>query len=511
MGVYGRYLGNKNVPDEKKEIFNKQMEKILSYGGMMFIDSVRMFGRELILMSPFENMPGECAEFHYNYFEDDAWESAYYDSDECRLSTNKIGSQEFCDVISAAYSLYEMYDPEVGFADVEGILHSQMVIGWLNSLLGTRFSMKKRHDLWKNMEAIFCGLLSPGYNVYLQDILPTGELLGAGGTELTDLLYIEHGTDSLDDEDFSEEIKLYEEGKYEGISYPAFVYICKSILRKMNLSEDLSEIKDFITFSRKKRKMLMKDDRYGELARISLILPARVILYLSSEKEYEDETSFWEDWKELRDKVYHDEKLPVFASDELMIERKRLINRPVSPVRTSDYLLQDGWFAFYDTPKELEDEKRYHISDDDRLFWWDGSDEVIISDETDEWLKKLSKRHGELVETVSEGTRLDVKEFLKILTDIDDHYKRIYPFQCMFYDFIENNTDKNYVAAVRLLDELAKSDEYKKKGKAIEFLKANYGWNMNSRVVTHNEARIKLKRYLAIMANKKLRGMYFGF
>jgi len=81
----------------------------------------------------------------------------------------------------------------------------------------------------------------------------------------------------------------------------------------------------------------------------------------------------------------------------------------------------------------------------------------------------------------------------------------------MFYDFIENNTDKNYVAAVRLLDELAKSDEYMKKGKAIEFLKANYGWNMNSRVVTHNEVRIKLKRYLAIMANKKLRGIYFGF
>ena len=51
--------------------------------------------------------------------------------------------------------------------------------------------------------------------------------------------------------------------------------------------------------------------------------------------------------------------------------------------------------------------------------------------------------------------------------------------------------------------------KYHRVVKIIE--KAKYSWDLTSRNVTHNAGRLRLKRYLAVMANKKLREKYFGF
>lgn len=79
----------------------------------------------------------------------------------------------------------------------------------------------------------------------------------------------------------------------------------------------------------------------------------------------------------------------------------RLIEAPVPPFRTSEFLRQDDFFAFYDTPKELEGKPDYYISDDDRLYWWDGTDEVVLSKEMDEWLGILAVRHKEILEKLT--------------------------------------------------------------------------------------------------------------
>ena len=64
-----------------------------------------------------------------------------------------------------------------------------------------------------------------------------------------------------------------------------------------------------------------------------------------------------------------------------------------------------------------------------------------------------------------------------------------------------------YRAAVKLLKKI--SDENKEEGKIIE--KVRYSWDLTSRNVTHNAGRLKLKRYLSVMANRRLREKYFGF
>ena len=57
------------------------------------------------------------------------------------------------------------------------------------------------------------------------------------------------------------------------------------------------------------------------------------------------------------------------------------------------------------------------------------------------------------------------------------------------------------------IQELA--DENKSSGKVIEHCKGP--WDLCVRKVTFNLGRLRIKRYLAMMANKKLRRKYFDF
>lgn len=87
------------------------------------------------------------------------------------------------------------------------------------------------------------------------------------------------------------------------------------------------------------------------------------------------------------------------------------------------------------------------------------------------------------------------------------YYKRIYPFKIMFYDFIQNSEKKEYRAALALLKKLY--EENKEEGKVIKYAEGDWDWV--SKNVTQNIARLRLKRYLSVMANDKMRKKYFNF
>lgn len=53
-------------------------------------------------------------------------------------------------------------------------------------------------------------------------------------------------------------------------------------------------------------------------------------------------------------------------------------------------------------------------------------------------------------------------------------------------------------------------EENRKDGAIIKHA-ALRGWSLTSKNVTANIARLRLKRYLSVMANQKLRYNYFGF
>lgn len=100
-----------------------------------------------------------------------------------------------------------------------------------------------------------------------------------------------------------------------------------------------------------------------------------------------------------------------------------------------------------------------------------------------------------------------LKNFLLLLTGINEHYQRIFPFQNMFYDFIRNGDRREYRAAAALLREL--SEQNRQAGGVIRCAQGR--WEGVSRKVIFNRGRLQMKRFLSVMANTKLRKIYFGF
>ena len=469
----------------------------------MQFEEISMYGHDMGLLKPVEMYPGGKVHFHYNYFEDDAWETADFDANDAYLWSNKIGGAEFCDVITAAYTLYEVYDKEPGFAEIDGeIITTSKIVGWLNHILGTDFSMKKRFSLWRNAEDLALKHMDRDCEEVLSysdlmEFIPYELRYAAGGLEFTDLLYIINGTESLTEA----EVK-------EG-TYPDDILKCKRALESYleEAKEDaVDRLWELLKKNRESRKTI-SDKQMKKIADFSLILPARVIIYLTAEiKNF----AFWEVWRELKEDVYQDEQMKSYVPEELDLWRRQKRADPIDPVPTSTFLRQDGCFTFWHTPDELKGVPNYYISDADRLYWWDGSDEVSISEEMDEWLKDLAKKHKEKKENLKEENFAKdfLKTFLLLIKEIDSYYHRIYPFQNMFYEFLQNSSQKDYLAAVELLREIADSEENRKAGEIIKYAG---NWSITSKNVTHNIARLRLKRFLSVMANGKLRKKYFGF
>lgn len=504
MGTFAGYTGKMDIPEEKRECFNRQMIKLLNYGGMMQFEEVSLFGHELFLLNPVELSSEGKVYFWYNYFEEDSWESAGFYVNDSTFYSNKIGECEFSDVILAAYVLYEMYDESPGFAECNGeIINSQFYGGWLNHILGTTFTMEKRYNLWVAAEHIAFSRSdydNPFSRYELRCLISDKLLENAGGTELSDLLYIIYGTESL---------------KLDNIvpdSYPEDIYRCKMAL--LSLQEYYGDkfyehLLQFLQLDRNSREK-SKDENLTALTRLSLFLPARVFVYLAAEIKQE---SFWKLWKEWKDKLYCDEQMKQYVSVELQEERRKWKEQIIPEIKTSEFLRQDNWFTFYNTPEKLKGKSNYYLTDDDRLYWWDGTDEVVISDETTIWLEELADRHRKLIKLPDAGCgdRFDgsnfIKNFMILLDEICSYYKRIYPFKTMFYDFCQNSEKKEYRAVIALLEMLY--EENKEDGEIIEY--ARESWDMVSKNVTQNIARLRLKRYLSVMANTKLRKKYFDF
>lgn len=513
MGTYGDYRGKRYIPEEKKEEFAARVFQVLNYGGMMQLNVVSMYGYEIILLKPVEaDRKGEAC-FHYNYFEDDRWETARYDTNNASFHSGKIGGREFCDVITAVHFLYELYDEGIGYTEINGEpVEGSLYIGWLNHILGTEYTLEKRFRLWEQFERYCLGEIEYGEDCDekeydgrtqrfdVKDFLPSSLYWVMGGTEFTDICYIKKGMASLREEEMQPD------------SYPEAVYKCRCLLEKYLGDSENEEFEQFkglskLIKSNRKIRIELQDSDIQAIAQMSLHLPARVFVYLACEIK---KKNFWNIWKKLRDSVYTDEIMTQYASKELDATRAAVIKIPVKPVKTSEFLRQNDPFVFWNTPEELKGTPNYYLSDDDRIFWWDGSDKVVLSKEMQGWLTQLAVRHEQIIvemETESGGEGGFLKKLVSILADIEEYYKRVFAFQDMFYEFLQHEKDKRYIAAVSLLEKLA--EENREEGKIIE--KAKYDWDITSRNITHNTGRLAMKRYLSVMANSQLREKYFGF
>ncbi|MEE1038001.1 MAG: hypothetical protein U0K95_02455 [Eubacterium sp.] len=503
MGTFAYYSGTVCIPEDKKQDFNENMLKLLQLGGMMQFDTVSLYNKKINLITPVElDKDGKCA-FHFNYFEDDRWETAGFDCNTNVLWSGKIGSNEFNYVMCAGYILTELYSNDIGWAcENRDILNYAGYIQWINFILDKDFSAKKRFSLWKFFEQYFLREMEDGKSVsdiepnIIFDFIPVEYRIFMGGTELADIFYACYGTE--------EGIENISKG-----SYAEEIVNLKKTLNDFYLDNpengrDL--IWQLITMPRNQRKEI-KGKLYAELAQISLRIAARVFVYLSAEiLGY----NFFEKWAGVYDTAYSDEIPLSYVSDDIIQMRKEGIEASAGKAKTSAFLRNDDYFTFYNTPEELKNKENYYISDDDLMYWWDGSKKIELSEKMIEQIKKwhqdfLVLKEALPVEEVAEYNM--IMRLMEVLDNAESFYQRIYAFNTMFYDFLEHSKDVNYIAAVKLLEKVV--EDNKEEGKIIE--KTSISWDLTSKNVTCNEGRINIKRILSLFANKKLREIYFGF
>lgn len=152
MGTYVWYSGMADYPLEKRKRIKENILKMLDAGGMMQIESVKNNNHELYVLSKPEKDQNNRILWNFNYFEDDMWETASLDCKDLQIYSNKVGNEEYKDVMIALYMLSELEDNDIGFTMCNGdIVSEEKYIGWINQILGTNYSFRKRFNLWENV------------------------------------------------------------------------------------------------------------------------------------------------------------------------------------------------------------------------------------------------------------------------------------------------------------------------------------------------------------------------
>ena len=109
-------------------------------------------------------------------------------------------------------------------------------------------------------------------------------------------------------------------------------------------------------------------------------------------------------------------------------------------------------------------------------------------------------------------TKEEVAEALKLCQGLPDLREELQKLEReleeMFYDFLQNISQKEYAAAIELMRQIAEDEDIRKAGEVIQYRKNRESESKN---VIDNEGRLQVKRIFAVLANRQLREKYFGF
>lgn len=254
-------------------------------GGMMQIESVKNNNHELYVLSKPEKDQNNRILWNYNYFEDDMWETASLDCKDLQIYSNKVGNEEYKDVMIALYMLSELEDNDIGFTMCNGdIVSEEKYVGWINQILGTNYSFRKRFNLWENVEWYIENEKCEEMHISMKELfelIPKNLRYAAGGTELADLLWVINGTSSLLPRDLDPDSYAYEVWKCQRAIQEIFI---------KDLENEEEKILSLLQMPRNRRKSVM-DPIMKKLAKFTLFLPARIVLFLYTEFTGDN---FWE-------------------------------------------------------------------------------------------------------------------------------------------------------------------------------------------------------------------------
>lgn len=490
MGTFIGYYGDDKIVEDKREEFIKNVKRILKYGGMVQLDNVKMFGKDIGLMNPpIENEDGKIL-FHYNIFEDDFWETACFDTNKLDFYTGKVGSYEFNKVCSTIYILTEFYVKDFGLASENSYIYNATeYIAWLNYILGTNFTNKRALNAWKIYESVRDEYHNDQtMNLVFNDSTDANAIDIAG---LMTYAYVTRKHNSTWDE------LKNNLGETKNNNNFINIYTCVDrltiIVKEIKNDISFEELKNILLNDDKLKESIQGKDKLSSFSFFSLLIPKVIGLKILCEVYAKD---FW--------KNYEKEKELLKNASGVIFDREIQELQPIKPITTPEFLyISDYSLAFFRTKAKTN----YHISNDDLGYFWTEDGDIKFSNEYIEWIKYLKEKYKKILELDNNISNEDfLKTMIDTLYEINNTFKRVYAYKDMFYEFLTNNTKKEYRAMLTLMKEILEEEREKE-----EEIMTNINWELTDRNITFNPTRVKMKRFLALLANKELRNKVFGF
>ena len=486
--VYMVARDDAGIIEEKRPEFEERLEKVFNAAGMMEQEHLTLFGEEICALKPVRIKNG-YARFFYNYFEDDKWENAGYSGKNGGVYSEKVGCQNFARAIKAAYVLQMLYMQEPAFV----VYNCELVppwqyLRWFKNLFGTTYQLPEK-DLMKLIE-----ILHEDGSSYPEIYSNWNKLICSGYyiESVIDAISVVYGTDTVLK---LLEIDLDETSDWEpDISYPKCIkYIVESLKEfkeKSSLDDDTQ-----VEYLMKKMQPMVEtgtenqqkdDDVIGILFWVELSDSYAFAIKKISEMYSKD---FWALYAPVADM----NKSRMFSEDIC----NEMMDSLISGISTAEFVNENP---------------------NDMLYFWRPKGDLEISDDVEKWFSELRKQFDKYVTEWQQIPKI-MRYIVDDLLFADCNYANIQVFSEFLEETMDNISDVRYHILWHIFHDIIHDPNMLKEGSVIfdkESLdngkkKLRYSWTMTDTDLKRNKARMTIKRYLSLIANKELRMRVFGF
>ena len=157
-------------------------------------------------------------------------------------------------------------------------------------------------------------------------------------------------------------------------------------------------------------------------------------------------------------------------------------------------------------------------NDDDMLQVWKPNRDMQVSEELEGWFEEIKRKFDTYIQEGRTITK-PIRQIMEDLYYANVNYLNIYVNADFLEETLDNIEDIRYQAIWKIFHEIIYSPKVMEDGEKIfdqEALKqgirqTKYSWTMTNYELKRNEGRMKVRRYLALVANLELRKKVFGF
>lgn len=417
MGTFADYIGEMDIPEDRRAEYARQMLRLLHAGGMMSVDEVGLFSHRIRLLYPPELDETGRAWGCYNYFENEFWESWGLNADRGTFSSNKIGGGAFRTAVLAGYVLTALHSRSYGIVTVDGsYVCERRLIGWINGVLGTQYTNQRATQLWEIEKLLHkddCGEYNKDLTGLIHDV-PTACADPEQVESYIAACFFEEFYADMSSEE--EDVEIYHKEDAIGVRN-CFTHLKKTLSALHERGGTLEDAKKYLLMPMTERSVVI-DEQGGNTLAFSYCFVSPALAVAMTAREFG--VDFWVLWDELGADIPSVERFPAPQPCP-----------PVEPVSTQEL---------------------FGVAPDDMAYYWRSDGKVQFSDEMTAWMQALRAELDGITDTIPP------ERFLQAMADAIPGAGN-YAFRDMFYGFIARQAEPKVQAAVLLLERLAERGE----------------------------------------------------